>query len=186
MAMYSIENIHNIPDNHTVDFTTSEISNDQSYYFRKLYLPAALIRLSIGKNFVGEGSIHVTGRGVLGYHEARDYFHGSPDSDQTLRSLQGQSEDQNHAAAAFGFTDELPNIAQVVGLQIDPLQVTNHHHGKYYTVESTHVPIRAIDSCSRIGLYRLLGEPSSLDWFVEDIDPDIETTLQLHHIDLQR
>ena len=76
----------------------------------------------------------------------------------------------------------MPDIAQVIGLKVDPSQTTDHYHGKYYTVESDDVPVQAVDPNSRLGLFRLLGEPTKLDWFVEDIDPGIETALLIRHI----
>lgn len=180
--MSSVETLLNIPENHTVDFITPKIFGDYSYLFRKVYLPAAIIRLAKSENFAGEGEIHMTGRGLSGYHEARDYFHNSPDYDQTLRSLQGHPDDQSNAAISFGFGKRIPNIAQVIGLQLDPAKTSDHYHGKYYTTDGENVTTAVVDTNSRLGIYRLLGEPTKLDWFVQDIDPKLETNLRLHHI----
>jgi hypothetical protein len=177
-----METIDRIPENHTLDFIAAETIADYSYYFRKVYLPSALIRLSQGDNFIGEREVYMTGRGDAGYYEARDYFHGAPEYGQTLQIYQGYSE-ENVDLSVIGMPNrKLPNIAQVIGIRVDPALVSDPYYGKFYIVDSSLITAQAIDAHSRLGLYRLLGSPAGLDRFVEDIDPSLETELQLRHI----
>ncbi len=181
-----------LPPHHTIDFIDEPTSRDYDYHFRKVYLPSAIIRLANGGNLIGDGVVHMTCRGIVGYNDAGDYFHGSPWGDQTLASIQGFAGDIDQATDALATlhggdlplagVEKLPDIAQVVGIRVGQDVVTNHNAGKFFTVNTKDVPTHVIDPLSRMGLFRLLGEPALLQWFVEDIDPALTPELKLRHM----
>lgn len=185
--------IFDLPSSETLDFISQSTSRNPEYYFRKVYLPSAIIRLSNGDNLLGEGDVHLAGTGLTGYYDARDYFHGSPEEDPTLASMQGFDGDLEEATEALARlqgevaadslrTGFIPNIAQVVGIKLDPSTVTNHQGCRYYTVNVANTSVSMVDPCSRMGLFRMLDKPINLHWLVEDIDPSLEVALKLRHV----
>lgn len=170
--------IESIPKGGNVIFVAPETVDSLSHYITRISLPEGIIRLANGDNFTGTGTLEMFALGKLGFKHANDQTR-LPHNGDSISLDRRRLQEASRALASLGVAKssrlphrllQVPNSTLTIGLSVAAEHVKNPNSGIIYTTNADELTPASIDLHSRLGIYRMLGEPEKLEWLISDID----------------